>query len=363
MSRQDANLRAALAYARIGWRVFPVVALEKVPACAHGVKDATSDPEQITRWWTHHPDRNVAIATGTPGPDVLDIDRRASGSGYPALNLLRRERLIGREQAVIATPSGGLHLYYRGSDQGNGSLRGRHVDFRSTGGYVVAPPSEVMRASDGQIRPYVVVHHQASTDQIDWATVRGRLDPQPERTAWIPPRHSDGRVQNLDHLVRFVAGQAEGNRDAALYWACCRALDHGQPDLLPALGQAAQDVGLSQREVDRTMRSARQTGRQDPHATPEPRPVVRLSEPRDSGRRDTEPMPARKHDDQAQANPSGRDPGLRSRPQVMAPGRDLPKAAQPEQARSAPGDLGQTLTSEPGRDRPFEHSGEREAGE
>jgi hypothetical protein len=361
MSREDANLRAALAYARTGWRVFPVVPQEKVPACAHGVNDATTDPEQITRWWTHHPDRNVAIATGAPGPDVLDIDRRAGGSGYPALNLLRREHLIGREQAVIATPSGGLHLYYRGSDQGNRSLRGRHVDFRSTGGYVVAPPSQARRAADGQLRPYVVVRHQASTDRIDWAAIRERLDPQLERTAWTPLRHSDGRAHNLDHLVRFVAGQAEGNRDAALYWACCRAPDHGQPDLLPALARAAQDVGLSRREVDRTIQSARQTGRQDPHAIPEPRPMVRLGEPRDSGRRDPGPMPARERD--AQATPGGREPGLRSRAQVMEPGPDLPKAAQPEQARSEPGDRARALTSGPGHDRPFEHSVEREAGE
>jgi hypothetical protein len=361
MSREDANLRAALAYARTGWRVFPVVPHEKVPACAHGVNDATTEPEQIARWWTRNPDRNVAIATGVPGPDVLDIDRRADGSGYPTLNLLRRERLIDRERAVIATPSGGLHLYYRGSDQGNGSLRGRHVDFRSTGGYVVAPPSEVRRAADGQLRPYVVVRHQASTDRIDWATIRKRLDPQPERTAWTPPRHSDGQVQNLEHLVRFVAGQAEGNRDAALYWACCRALDHGQPDLLPALGRAAQDVGLSRREVGRTIQSAHRTGRQDPHSTPEPRPVVRLGE-RDS-RRDTGRVPPGERDAQTQANPGGRDPGLRSRAQVMEPGRDLHKAAEPEQAGSEPGDRGCTLTSEPGRDLPFEHSVEREAGE
>jgi hypothetical protein len=361
VSREDANLRAALAYARIGWRVFPVVPLEKVPACPHGVNDATTDPEQITRWWARNPARNVAIATGAPGPDVLDIDRRANGSGYPALNLLRREGLIGREQAVIATPSGGLHLYYRGSDQGNGSLRGRHIDFKSTGGYVVAPPSEVRRVADGQLHPYVVVRHQASTDWIAWAIIRERLDPQPERTAWTPRQHSDGRAQNLDHLVRFVAGQAEGNRDAALYWACCRALDHGQPDLLTALGRAAQDVGLSQREVDRTIQSARQTGRQDPHVISEPRTVVRLREPRDSGRRDPAPMPPRERHSQAQANPRGRAPGLHAK--VIEPGRDLPKTAQPEQSRSEPGDHTRAPTSEPGRDRPFEHSVEREAGE
>jgi hypothetical protein len=161
--------------------------------------------------------------------------------------------------------------------------------------------------------------------------------------------------------VRFVAGQAEGNRDAALYWACCRALDHGQPDLLPALGQAAQDVGLSQREVDRTIQSARSTGRQTPHATPEPRPAVRLSQPRDQLRRAPGLMPPRKPD--AQANPGERDPGPGSRAQVTEPGQDPPKAATPEQARAAPADRGRAATSEPGRNRPFEHSAEREAGE
>jgi hypothetical protein len=362
MSREDANLRAALAYAATGWPVFPVVPLAKVPACAHGVSDATTDPAQITRWWSRHPGRNVAIATGAPGPDVLDIDRRAGGSGYPALTLLRRERLIGREHAVIATPSGGLHLYYRGSDQGNGSLRGQHVDFKSTGGYVVAPPSQVRRAADGQPRPYLVVRHQASTDRIDWATIRERLDPQPDRATWTPPQHIDGREQNLDHLVRFVAGQAEGNRDAALYWACCRALDHGQPHLLPALGQAAQDTGLTWRQVDRTIQSARQTGRQAPHTAPGPRPAVRLSQPRDS-RRDPGPTPPRECDAQAPASPGGREPGLCGRGQVMEPGRDLPQAAQPEQARPEPAGRGRALTSEPGRDRPCEHSVEREAGE
>jgi hypothetical protein len=129
------------------------------------------------------------------------------------------------------------------------------------------------------------------------------------------------------------------------------------------LGRAAQDVGLSQREVDRTIQSARQTGRQDPHAMPEPRPVLRLSEPRDRGRRDPAPMPPRKRHAQTQANPSRRDPGRRSRAQVMEPGPDLPKAAQPEQAPSQPGDRARAPTSEPGHDRPFEHAVEREAGD
>ena len=49
--RDDRNLRAALAYAKAGWRVFPCTPGEKVPATSNGVKDATSDEWQIRAWW------------------------------------------------------------------------------------------------------------------------------------------------------------------------------------------------------------------------------------------------------------------------------------------------------------------------
>ena len=74
----------ALAYARRGWPVFPCQPGRKEPDTPHGFKDATTDPGRITAWWTAVPGRNVAIATGAPGPDVLDVDVRPGGSGYPA---------------------------------------------------------------------------------------------------------------------------------------------------------------------------------------------------------------------------------------------------------------------------------------
>jgi hypothetical protein len=76
----DEVLQAALAYASVGWPVFPCVPGQKVPATAHGFRDASIDPGRISRWWQRDPERNVAIATGVPGPDVLDIDNTASGA-------------------------------------------------------------------------------------------------------------------------------------------------------------------------------------------------------------------------------------------------------------------------------------------
>ena len=70
----DLTLRQALAYARRGWPVFPCQPGQKIPATAHGFRDATTGERQITVWFGSHPDWNLAIATGAPGPDVLDVD-------------------------------------------------------------------------------------------------------------------------------------------------------------------------------------------------------------------------------------------------------------------------------------------------
>ena len=104
----DHALRQALAYARRGWPVFPCQPGQKIPATAHGYRDATTDPDQITEWFTRHPDHNLAIATGTPGPDVLDVDQHGpAGNGYTALGRLRRAGLLDGAAAYVRTPNGG----------------------------------------------------------------------------------------------------------------------------------------------------------------------------------------------------------------------------------------------------------------
>jgi hypothetical protein len=122
----------ALAYARYGWPVFPCQPGSKEPATRHGFRDATTDPDQIRWWWHRQPDANVAIATGAPGPDVLDVDQHGeAGSGFAALNRLKRAGLVEHYRAVVSTPSGGLHIYFTGSDQSCGRLRGHHLDCRA----------------------------------------------------------------------------------------------------------------------------------------------------------------------------------------------------------------------------------------
>jgi hypothetical protein len=268
----ETALVRALAYARHGWPVFPCIPGRKEPDTAHGFKDATTDVEQITAWWTAEPGRNVAIATGAPGPDVLDVDVRPDGSGFLAYRRLQRAGLLEGSLAIVATPSGGLHAYYTGTEQGSGRLTGCHLDFKSAGGYVLAPPSAVGG------RPYRLVRHQqdrqAEGGRLDWAAAIALLDPpQRKPQAERLPGHADAA-----RLADWVAQLPEGNRNAGLFWAACRAAETGHPGSLDALAGAAETAGLPEDEIRRTIAPARRStahrqparARQQHRAEPQP---------------------------------------------------------------------------------------------
>ena len=67
--------------------------------------------------------------------------------------------------------------------------------------------------------------------------------------------------QGLGYLARWVAGQAEGNRNAGLFWAANRALDADPAADLSPLAEAARQAGLDEPEITRTLDSARNRGR------------------------------------------------------------------------------------------------------
>jgi Bifunctional DNA primase/polymerase, N-terminal len=131
-------------YARHGWPVFPCLPGQKIPATQHGFRDATTDEHQITEWFGRGFTWNLAIATGAPGPDVLDVDQHGeAGNGYAAFAKLQRAGLVDGAAAYVRTPAGGMHAYFTGSNQHNGRLPSHHLDFRSQGGYILAPPSQI----------------------------------------------------------------------------------------------------------------------------------------------------------------------------------------------------------------------------
>jgi len=134
-------LSAALGYAERGWKVFPLQPRDKKPfAGSRGVLDATDDPDIIRQWWTVEPSANIGLALGDPsGVDALDIDPR-HGSDVGFENLLSYGKLP--ETPESQTGGGGRHIFFlHHPNAKNDPELEPGIEFRSTGYYVVLPPS------------------------------------------------------------------------------------------------------------------------------------------------------------------------------------------------------------------------------
>ena len=135
-------LEAALAYASWGWPVLPILPNSKLPACAHGVHDATTDRGQITSWFADRDDLNIAIAAGSrSGLVVLDIDPRNGGDD--SWSAWTDERGAQSDGAVQLTAGGGQH-YLAGYVEGVRSCKLRDgIDLLADGRYFLAFPSTI----------------------------------------------------------------------------------------------------------------------------------------------------------------------------------------------------------------------------
>lgn len=253
---------AAAAYATAGVAVFPCVPGTKRPLTRHGFTDASSDAVRVGGWWRRWPEANIGLPTGQPGGfDVLDIDVHPVGSGFPALRRARQAGLVDGWAVLVRSPSGGVHLYFLVDperEQRSWALPQAHVDFRGVGGYVIAPPSQITAAHGAQ-RGYRVIASGRDPRAAEAGELRRLLDPPRPRPPVRPGMAWAGR--SGERLGAWLAGQPEGNRNRALFWAACRQAEAGvsQDEARLVLESAAARTGLGEREIDATLASAYRT--------------------------------------------------------------------------------------------------------
>ncbi|UOF82805.1 regulatory protein repA [Caudoviricetes sp.] len=134
---------AALTYASWGWHVIPVVPNGKVPATQHGVKDATTDPVQIARWWAQNPDFNIGIAAGErSGIVVFDVDPR-NGGDESWSKWLDDNGQVPDGAAMQMTAGGGEHHIAIYDPEIRSCKLTEGVDLLADGRYFVAFPSTI----------------------------------------------------------------------------------------------------------------------------------------------------------------------------------------------------------------------------
>ena len=133
-----------------------------------GVNNATTHEHIVRHWFTKEPSANVGLATGRT--IVLDVDPRHGGDA--SLEVLEAKHGPLPETTRAITGGGGQHIFFRPPagvqiKNSTGTLA-PGLDVKSTGGYVVAPPS--LHAS-GRHYAWSVDHHPDEvppTPMPDW---------------------------------------------------------------------------------------------------------------------------------------------------------------------------------------------------
>ncbi|CAH6911312.1 putative AAA family ATPase [Vibrio chagasii] len=153
--KMSETYKAALTYSENGWRVLPIYWIEdgrcacgkeckspgKHPIPANGLNAASSNPDQIGRWFSMFPKANVGIATGRDsGIWALDIDPHKGGDdSFSQFGEIP-------ECFHSMTGGGGDHYIFAYPKADGMTVPSRievlpGLDVRGDGGYIVAPPS------------------------------------------------------------------------------------------------------------------------------------------------------------------------------------------------------------------------------
>ena len=272
----DLLAAAALNYAQRGWPVLALHGIEKTggastcscgrtdcsspgkhPRTANGLNDATTDLDQVRRWWRQWPAANIGLRTGVVF-DVLDIDDPATAPAELATLGLDLDAVTGPQ--VIT--SKGSHHYVAATGEKNTAAGS--WDWRGAGGYVVAPPS--MHADGMAYR---------------WADNRDRDEPLPEvsRPQRVTQRHvvagpQSHPVATVDRYTETVMASAldavraapEGRRNEQLNASsfslgrCIAAGSLDRSSIEAQLLEAAIGAGLAESESVATIRSGLDSG-------------------------------------------------------------------------------------------------------
>ncbi|MEV4973424.1 bifunctional DNA primase/polymerase [Streptomyces scopuliridis] len=264
----------------------PVLCRGECGRPGHGVHDATTDPTGVRSLFAAAPwATGYGIACGRPPHHLIGIDldvtagptsgptsgphpgrTSAPAPNSPPDSVAALQRLALRhlftlpETVVILTPSGGRHIWLTGPPNvvvpNSAGRLAPGIDVRGAGGYLVGPGSVTAR---GAYRPAPGTADLAPAP-CPRALLRLLTPPAPPTRA-PHYRHGSGAAQEQPArghgLVQFVRAAHAGQRNTRLFWAACRAYEHGFGETLTEpLVDAAVHTGLTEQEARATIASA-----------------------------------------------------------------------------------------------------------
>lgn len=228
-------LESAIARAKEGFYVFPLVSNGKTPLIKNFTEEATRNPEKIRDWWLcpvmeTEKDYNIGIATSKFGEDealiVIDVDDKKGKKGSEELDKLDMINEVPQTFTQI-TASGGKHLVYKtpvAVKQGSDVLA-KGLDIRSRGGYIVGLGSE-----------------------LDGKKYQGEITPIAEAPQWLIDacgKANEKEISNSPGIVTDLAHNWERAKDFILNRADIANEGEGGDETTYRVACAVKDLGVS----------------------------------------------------------------------------------------------------------------------
>jgi hypothetical protein len=256
----DLLLRSALWYASIGQPVFPCYPWEgdkaKAPLTSNGFHDATTDADQIRKWWAQHP--YAMIGGPVPINEVcLDVDPRNGGHLSALIELAGVDHLPVTKTVFSGRLDGGQHLFFRrpeGSYDGAKARLPRGIDLKDGGkGYTILPPS--VHPDTGGVYFYRAGTRDLRAD-LPIEIHRILLAPPPRTVRPSSSASSKPTSGRLRAICKKVAETPEGNRQIIGFeWAAnILKTDGFPPAAWDLVAEAMRDAGATEHDIRTALR-------------------------------------------------------------------------------------------------------------
>lgn len=280
------TLEAALELIEMGFRVFPC-GEDKKPLTAHGVHDATDDPDKVRAMFARFPRANIGL--NCEGIFLLDID--AKGGILPKWWQAHSDLFRGVDAPHVFTPGGGIHVYFKRPEgvnlKNSASKIAPHIDTRTGGGYVLVPPSCI---GGKAYRWGAELTHKDELPEVPdglldilrrtFGGTTATTAPTPQPKPRPPASATVGDTKLLRRVSKYMSraeGVAEGGRNARCFeLSCvlCRDFDLPESEALPHLVEwnAKNTPPLSHDELARTLESATKSASGQPGSKRDAKP-------------------------------------------------------------------------------------------
>lgn len=216
----------ALAWAARGFRVFPLVPFDKMPARKGWTETATADPAGVFEAFAEIPSANYGVFCR--GLIVVDVDEGKHPGAQAIYDSLDYPATL-----TVQSPSGGRHYYFSGpSLSPRPHVLGRGIDIRSGNAYVVGPGSYTVKSPTCAEGFYRVLHDlpmAAAPDSLVAACRKTKEKTGEREVDWSAPPSPPGRVAEARRYLENDAPLAvEGaGGDHTTFAVACRVRDYG----------------------------------------------------------------------------------------------------------------------------------------